>query len=291
MSLQRIACLLCLMLALPAALAAPPPASLRVMSFNVRTPADTEPGRRWEDRREAMVAVIRQAHPAVIGTQELTPVQAKYLQAQLTGYRWFGQGRLGDDSDEHMGVFYDDSALTLVQSGNFWLSPTPDVPGSMGWGDPFPRMVTWGLFQRRADGQRFYLFNTHFPYRDEDEPARVHSAQVLLSRIAALPADAAVVVTGDFNSEPGSDTWRTLTTALRDARATAPRVEGPRLTFQGFGDGNRRQIDGILLRGMDATHFSTIDTRPGGLYPSDHYPVLAELRFDAKVTPAGQAAR
>lgn len=290
MSLQRIACLLCLLLALPAAWAAPP-ASLRVMSFNVRTPADTEPGRRWEDRREAMVAVIRQAHPAVIGTQELTPVQAQYLQTQLPDYRWFGQGRRGDASDEHMGVFYDEGLLTLVDSGDFWLSPTPDVPGSMGWGDPYPRMVTWGLFQRRADGRRFYLFNTHLPYRDQDEPARVHSAQLLLSRIAALPADVPVVVTGDFNSEPGSDTWRTLTATLHDARGTAPKVEGPRLTFQDFGGSERRQLDWILLRGFQATHFRTIDTRPNGLYPSDHYPVLAELRFPEAITPSPDTKR
>jgi endonuclease/exonuclease/phosphatase family metal-dependent hydrolase len=290
MKWPRFACLLCLLLVLPTALAAPP-ASLRVMSFNVRTPADTEPGKRWEDRREAMVTVIRQANPAVIGTQELTPVQAQYLHAQLPGYRWFGQGRRGGEDDEHMGVFYDDAALTLVQSGDFWLSSTPDVPGSMGWGDPFPRMVTWGLFERRADGRRFYLFNTHLPYRDEDEPARVRSAQLLLSRIAALPKEVPVVVTGDFNSEPGSDTWRTLTAALRDARASAAQVDGPRLTFQGFGGSERRQIDGIFLRGFDATHFSTLDARPGGLYPSDHDPVVADLRFDTAVTPDRKPSR
>lgn len=290
MWLRNLLCLLSLCLAAPAALAAEP-APLRVMSFNVRTPADTEPGRRWEDRRAAMVAVIRQAHPDVIGTQELTRLQADYLRAQLPAYRWFGQGRRGGEQDEHMGVFYDAGVLEKVASGDFWLSPTPEVPGSMGWGDPYPRMVTWGLFERRADGRRFYLFNTHLPYREQDEPARVRSAQLLLSRISALPADVPVVVTGDFNSEPGSDTWRTLTATLRAARDTAPRVDGPSLTFQDFGGSDRRQLDWILVRGLQATRFSTLDARPGGVYPSDHDPVLAELRFPAAVTPAPPAAR
>jgi len=290
MFVLRILC--CLLILLPAsapAWAASPP--LRVMSFNVRTPVDQIPGRRWEDRRAAMVSVISQAHPDVIGTQELTQVQADYLRAELPGYRWFGRGRRGGDDDEHMGVFYDDKALALIESGDFWLSSTPEVPGSMGWGDPFPRMVSWGLFERRADRRRFYLFNTHLPYRAEDEPARVRSAELLLTRIRALPADVPVVVTGDFNSEPGSETWRTLTKELHDARAQASHVEGPRLTFQDFGGSDRRQLDGILVRGFHAERFRTIDARPQGRYPSDHYPVLAELRFPGAITPPAHPGR
>jgi len=38
-----------------------------------------------------------------------------------------------------------------------------------------PRIVTWALFQRQADGKRLYLLNTHLPYRDEDEPRRAPS--------------------------------------------------------------------------------------------------------------------
>ena len=59
-----------------------------------------------------------------------------------------------------------------ISSGDFWLSDTPDVAGSITWGHPHPRMVTWALFEQRSDGRRFYLFNTHLPYRDEDEAAR-----------------------------------------------------------------------------------------------------------------------
>lgn len=280
MSLIRcLSLLFSLSLAFSAAQAATP--DLRVMSFNVRTPADTEPGRRWEDRRDAMVEVITQAHPQVVGTQELTQPQAEYLAAHLHGYRWFGQGRRGGEGDEHMGVFYDARALTLVESGDFWLSDTPEVPGSISWGHPFPRMVTWGLFERRADGRRFYLYNTHLPYRDEDEPARVRGAQLLLSRLSALPADVPVVLTGDFNTEPGSDTWRTLTASLHDARSGARDVKGPRLTFHDFTGQGQHQLDWILLRGFQPDAFATLDARPNGRLPSDHFPVMADLRFPA----------
>ncbi|KAG1255371.1 hypothetical protein G6F65_016668 [Rhizopus arrhizus] len=131
---RRALCAL-LALALPVFACAATPAPLKVMSFNVRTPADTEPGKRWPDRRDAMVKVILDAHPAVIGTQELVKEQADYLSEHLPGYRWFGEGRRGGSGDEHMGVFYDSKVLAIEASGNFWLSDTPDVPGSITWGN------------------------------------------------------------------------------------------------------------------------------------------------------------
>lgn len=265
--------------------------ALRVMSFNVRTPADTDPGKRWEDRRDAMVTLIRAQRPEVIGTQELVRKQSDYLAAHLPDYRVFGKGRSGKDGtqgDEYMGVLYDSTRLKVLESGDFWLSDTPDVPGSITWGNLMPRMVTWALFQRQADGQRFYLYNTHLPYRDEDEPRRVLGAELILKRLAALPKDIPVVVTGDFNSEPGGTTYQAFTRGLKDARTLAAQVEGPRLTFHNFTGTPTTELDWILVRGFSVDHFSTLDDRPGGVLPSDHFPVQADLQFTA---PAQRTAR
>lgn len=189
----------------------------------------------------------------------------------MPDYRWFGQGRRGDDSDEHMGVFYDARVLEVVESGDFWLSDTPERAGSITWGNVLPRMATWALFERRSDKRRFYLFNTHFPYRDEDEPARERSARLILSRIAQLPATIPVVLTGDFNSDPDKITYPTLTAVLRDARAQASKRSGPENTFQDFTTHPTRRIDWILYRGLRPSRFATLDDRPGGILPSDHY--------------------
>ncbi|QNR96119.1 endonuclease/exonuclease/phosphatase family protein [Stenotrophomonas sp. 169] len=279
--LRRPAALLLLALALPAA-AATPPSPLKVMSFNVRTPADTAPGKRWMDRREALVTTIRQAHPAVMGTQELVKEQADYLASQLPDYRWFGEGRRGGDDDEHMGVFYDRKVVALEQSGNFWLSDTPDVAGSISWGNLFPRMVTWGLFRRVEDGRRFYLFNTHLPYRDEDEPRRVRGAQAIVAHLKTLPADIPVVVTGDFNSEPGGPTYAAFTGALTDARTQVAAPRGPKNTFHDFTGKATTELDWVLVRGFTARDFATVDARVDGILPSDHFPLVVELDWDAK---------
>ncbi len=276
--LRQPAAVLLLMIAAPmATLAAPPPAPLKVMSFNIRTPADTEPGRRWEDRRQAMVTVIKDAHPAVMGTQELKKEQADYLAEALTDYRWFGQGRQGGDIDEHMGVFYDANALALQESGDFWLSDTPDVAGSISWGHPMPRMVTWGLFRRVQDGRLFYVLNTHLPYRDEDEPARVRGAKAIVAHLKTLRPGVPVVLTGDFNSEPGGPTYETFKGILADTRTQVKAPKGPRLTFHNFTGTPTTQIDWVLVRGFKARDFATLDTRVDGILPSDHFPVVVEL--------------
>ena len=63
------------------------PAMLKVMSFNVRVPIDTDGDKCCEIRRRAMAALIRAQHTDVFGTQELVKLQADYLAAQLPDYR------------------------------------------------------------------------------------------------------------------------------------------------------------------------------------------------------------
>lgn len=254
--------------------------TLRVMSFNVRVPVESDGPNRWEARRDLMVRTIREQHPDLMGTQELHQEQGDYIVAKLPEYTWFGIDRRGGHSDEHMGVFYRKDVLELKESGNFWLSDTPDQPGSISWGHPLPRMVTWGLFTVKATGRSFYYYNTHLPYRSEDEPARVKGAKEMLARLAKLPKNAPFILTGDLNTDASSPTYALLTKALVDTRAVAPTVDGPEKTFHGFTGKPDQRIDFILERGFTPTTFATITTQQDGRYPSDHFPVRADLTLD-----------
>jgi endonuclease/exonuclease/phosphatase family metal-dependent hydrolase len=208
------------------------------MTFNVRLPV-AQGGPNDSQHRKALVAAsILRERPDVIGTQELKQEQADFLLARLRGYSWFGMDRRGGHSDEHMAIFYRRDRLRLLDLGNFALSDTEDVPGSISWGHPYPRMVTWGLFEMRSDRRRFYLYNTHFPYRAEDDLARTKSAQGTRRRLESLPTDVPLVVTGHSNTEPGSPTYAVLTEILLDTRLAGAQGEGarrhlPRLHGQG----------------------------------------------------------
>lgn len=256
------------------------PHALRVMTFNVRLPADADGADRWQVRKGIAARMLRDAAPDVVGTQELFAEQGDYLQAQLPQYAWFGRGRQADGGGERTGLFHRKRALRVLESGDFWLSDTPGVVGSITWGNLFPRMVTWARYERIADGRRFTVFNTHLPYRAEDAGARLRGARLLAARIAALPAGEPVVVTGDFNDTPGGPVHAALLAAgLRDAWQAAAARAGPEGTFHAFTGRAERRIDWILVRGLDVRAVRTIDASEGGRYPSDHFPVLAELVF------------
>ena len=279
--LWRTAAFLAALALLPACRTVDPaPAPLRVMSVNVRVPVDTEGPARWEARREALARVIADADPDLVGTQELVPAQAGFLAARLPRYAWFGRARGGGQDDERMGIFYRSDRLRLLDSGHFWLSETPSVPGSISWDHPYPRMLSWGLFERRADGRRLYLLNTHLPHRAGDGAARERGAALILQHVAGLPAGLPVVLVGDFNDVPGSRVHLALTGELPDAWEQAPRREGPEGSFHGFTGQADRRIDWVLQRGLRVREARHVDARVDGILPSDHYPVLVELDWE-----------
>ena len=263
--------------ALPAA--ATGPDGLRVMSFNVRLPVAADGPNRWEARQGLFVETIRRADADIIGTQELWKIQADHLIAKLPRYSWFGIDRRGGHADEHMGVFYRRDRLKLVQLGNFWLSDTPDVPGSISWGHPYPRMATWGLFETIPGGKRFWFINTHFPYRAEDEAAREKGAAAIAAWIAARPDGAPVVLTGDFNTVPDSGTHNALSAGLADAWNAAKVRSGPAETFHAFTGKADRRIDWVFARGLTAAKVETVTFGRNGRYPSDHFPVVVDYRW------------
>jgi endonuclease/exonuclease/phosphatase family metal-dependent hydrolase len=279
MIVQRRALMIGLALAISAPAAAQMREGLKVMSFNVRLPLASDGPNRWEARQDLFVETIRRADPDIIGTQELWKIQGDYLIARLPHYSWFGIDRRGGHADEHMGVFYRCDRLKLVEMGNFWLSDTPDVPGSISWGHPLPRMVTWGLFETIAGGKRFWFLNTHFPYRAEEEGARTKGAELIAAWIAKLPGDAPVVVTGDFNTIPDSGAYRSLTAGLSDAWTAAAARRGPEGTFHGFTGTPGKRIDWILARRLSAAKVETVTFGAKGRYPSDHFPVVVDYRW------------
>lgn len=273
-----LCCLVAWMLVAMPALAQP----LRVMTFNVRLLTGNDGANKWDARRDLVAEMLRAEDPDVVGTQELFKRQGDEIVERLPQFVWFGEGRRGGHDDEHMGVFYRKDRLRVRESGNFWLSDTPDVAGSRTWGNLFPRMVTWARFERIADGATFTLYNTHFPYRDIDEPVRIRCAELIRSRLAKLPANERVILIGDFNTAPDSRAHATLTGLLSDTWIAADERSGPEGTFHNFTGKPERRIDWILFRGLQASWIKTVTTHRDGRYPSDHFPVVAEFGFGSK---------
>ncbi|MHB8606362.1 MAG: endonuclease/exonuclease/phosphatase family protein, partial [Thermoplasmatota archaeon] len=221
--------------------------------------------------------------PDVLGTQEGLPDQVGDLARGLPHYAFLGAGRMADGRDERNAIFYRPDRFDVEAHGDFWLSNTPDVPGSLHWGNYVPRMATWArLFDRENDAPLFVI-NTHL---DHFAPrARKRAVQLIHSM---LPADGNVLLMGDFNAPPGGYTYRYLTRksagprlldSMRHAEERAPAHWNA--TFHKFWGRGLYRIDYIFAREPTrvARHVVVRDEFDG-VYPSDHFPVFAELEME-----------
>lgn len=254
---------------------------LSVMTFNLRYGTAQDGPNSWDHRKDIVVNTIREYAPDVLGAQECLKFQADYIDAALPGYEHFGVGRNPDGSSERMEVFYRTDRLAPIETGSFWLSETPGIPGSRSWNTANIRMATWARFYRLDDRRFFYYLNTHFDHRSEE--ARVQAARMVAEWARQRPENTPVIIGGDFNAKAeASEPWSILTSRLQDAWLAAPTRQGPAVTWSAFkppADVVNR-IDWLLFRGpIHATACRTITYNENGRYPSDHFPVIAHFEF------------
>lgn len=253
---------------------------MRVMSFNIRYPEPSDGPHIWENRRNFVADLINHYAPDIAGLQEPVIEQLQFLDDALPHYARFGVSRYGNDEEKFTAVYYRRDTIELIENAAFWFSQTPDIPGSSSWLIHKPYAVNWAQLRHIPTGVPFAFFNTHFPYKPSQAEARFQAAKLLSQRAAAAAEN--VILTGDFNSKAGFEIHRTLLEQFRDARIEAAHVLGPQGTVHGFsGDSLDRRVDWILFRGpLTVRSFHTITDQRDGLYPSDHFPVLAEVDFD-----------
>ncbi len=257
---------------------------LRVMSFNVRYGDAFDLGNMWKQRKEIVVDTIRSQEPDILGVQECLDYQTDYIDNALPGYHWFGVGREPDGGGEMMAVFYRKDKLDPIETGNFWLSEKPGEPGSKSWKTHCSRMVTWARFRHRGTKRFFYFFNTHFDHGSKE--ARRQSALLLANRAGGIANDEPAIITGDFNAKgQRSEPWTTMELhGFEDAWLAAKETAGPPVTFGGFKppprDADEARIDWVLVRGpIQVDRCETLLFNRDGRYPSDHYPIVADLRI------------
>jgi endonuclease/exonuclease/phosphatase family metal-dependent hydrolase len=245
------------------------------MTFNVRQMDGDDGAQAWEHRRDLLAETVRLHSPALLGAQEIFPEQSTFLLDRIPEFDCFGRGRFGDNRDKHNKIFFDRRRFSLIDCGETWFSRTPSTPGSSDWEIPRPRMVSWGRLHEIV-GSDILILNTHLPYGRAAGEARRESALLVLRQIALLPQELPLFLIGDFNSPADGEIYGLLTGALDDAWKTAERTLGPEGTLHGFGRISGRRIDWVLHRNAGQTLAAeTVTHTAAGLYPSDHYPVVA----------------
>lgn len=284
-------------LLIAAACAASEPVELRVMSFNIRysTGGNDEQSaeNNWNDpnhpRRERVIRVIREDSPDVLGVQEARHRQVQDLQTALNEFEFYGIGRDdGETGGEFSGIFFTKERFERRDAGSFWLSATPEKPGTSFYLAPnaVPRIASWVRLFDRHSQQEIVVLNMHWDHIDAG--ARQQSARLVRQRLADLAKGLPSIVMGDLNAGENS----AEVTALRgddspgrpladSYRSLHPEQQPNEATFGGWrGVIDGRRIDFILYTSeLTATAAGILRTQYDGRWPSDHYPVTATLRI------------
>ena len=255
--------------------------TLDVMTFNVRLGTADDGSNSWNYRRYAASMMINELRPVAFGVQEAYDFQLEYLVKQCKSYKCVGVGREdGKSGGEHMSVFYDTTRVTLLDWGTYWLSETPDVP-SKGWDAACKRTATWTLLEDKLAGRRFFFVNTHLDHVGVE--ARKNGLALVVNRIGEMNRDGVpMILCGDFNVYADDPCLNGLRSMMEDSWQTAAEADDG-VTWHDWGrNTDDRHIDYIFysrFAGCESIRRVTKEYA-GCPFVSDHYPVVARLKYD-----------
>lgn len=259
---------------------------LYVGTYNIRykNKDDSIKGNVWTKRCQVMCDQINFESPDVLGMQEVLVGQLHDFQRLLDNYSSIGVGRDdGKEAGEYAAIFYKNDRVKLLDSGNFWLNETPDVP-KLGWDAACIRICTWGKFKDLRTKKKFYFFNLHMDH--VGVVARREAAKLVVSRIKEMAQDAPVVLTGDFNVDQTDEIYGIFAHSgiLKDSYENARIRFAENGTFNSFKVETKTdsRIDHVFVSPSFKVEAYGLRTdsywAKGRRNLSDHYPVFVKLR-------------
>ena len=253
--------------------------NLRIATYNLRMDTRADSLNAWQYRKDNVKALFRYHDLDIIGTQEGFVHQLQDI-CELPEYAYFGAGRDdGLSAGEHSAIFYKKDRFDILESGNFWLSETPDIPGK-GWDATCcNRICSWTKFKEKKSGKDFYFFSVHFDH--QGQVARLESGKLMVKKMQEIVKNAPVICVGDFNSTPETEQIQLLSNYLNDSRQiTQLPPYGPEGTFnRRFGNPiSEGRIDYIFVSNeIQVLRYASVTDNDGRYYPSDHLPVITDI--------------
>jgi endonuclease/exonuclease/phosphatase family metal-dependent hydrolase len=238
--------------------------SLQFATFNIRNGDADDGSNSWLYRRETLLKMIQQLDADVLGLQEVMIYQLQYILEQLPEYASVGVGRIdGREEGEYAPILYRKEKVAAKEAGWFWLSETPEAPGSKSWETACERICTWVSLE--SPGLELKVLNAHLDHISQE--AQLRGSQLIASRSGTGPS----IAMGDFNTLPGSPPIQ----AFQDAgfEDSGTNLQGS--TFHDWGQMEYGRIDYILARQVSIGPARIVTTQLDGRHASDHYPVVA----------------
>ncbi len=254
----------------------------KIVSLNIRYENNNDGNNNWNKRKNLVSIFLNKEHPDIICLQEVLASQLAYLQNELSGYNFVGCGREdGETKGEYVPIFFDTTKYALLESGQFWLSESPEEKGSIGWDAKSPRILTWASLENKNSKKKIYILNTHLDNRGK--VARVESAKLLLNWVSKHISEyCPIILAGDLNSTFNSETYRLIVDKLSDSYFIANHKKGVDYSFHKFGNipkEKRTKIDYVFV--SKNIHVNAVniqeDVADSCFMLSDHNPIVVEL--------------
>ncbi len=283
----------------PAGAADANPAEVRALTFNVLVHWETKPGvPAWDERKDLCAEVLKGSDADLIALQECSEQQTAFFEQQLPGYGVHGKIPITEADmaffKEHIPMvaalnvstftdallFYREERFELLETGHWWLSPTPGK-ASWGFGNTFPRIAVWARLKHRHTGLEMVVVSTHF---DNTLPSQVHMARLCREKTQPwIDAGLPVMLMGDFNTDQERGDYATLTgDGWRDSYTASPMA-----SETGRDDNVRthvvgRRIDHIFYNGnaLKPFEWARLESPDENRKLSDHYAVFARFMLN-----------
>ena len=264
--------------------------TIKVMTFNLKNDLFfTRKNLRWDTRKEYVRNLIRTTEPDVIGVQELSEPMRVQLSQLLPQYAFAGQARSREHGwmNEHSDILFLKKRFTLLEEKTFWLSHHPDKVGSRTLTSFFPRICTMVNLVDKQSRKRFRVFNTHLdPVLAYTRNFEIRTIILHIQKIQNRE-HCPLVFVGDLNTTQRSTALKQLMNPVNDLHLKSVYQSSDTFNTFHYGNGKVKKdqlpIDYIYVNdGFDVQDTKIITTSFNGLYPSDHYPVIASLQWKGK---------
>ena len=248
--------------------------AIRIMSFNIRC---SDVGVQTAESRYTLVRdTILKGAPDSVGLQEATPEWMNYLKDALSDkYDYVGIPR--EDDGEYSSIFYLKDKYSIAESGNFWLSETPEKE-SKGWDAACYRICTWAVLENKETKEKYVHVNTHLDH--VGVLARRNGVELMLGHLKNYN-DIPAVFTADMNILEGEENYLQFVNSgfMYDTKYQAPNTVNY-LTYHDVHPSEQEKsiIDYVMINNkFSADTYRVVTAGIDGKYVSDHFPVYADL--------------
>lgn len=293
--------------------------TIKVGSYNLMTSdsrvkhiaktADMSHQRYWCHSAQAVAAQVSDLDCDIIGLQEVCDsiwgltgdkgFRKMMEDAGNTKYKWilYPNGSTGNLSYD-VAIGYKSEVFTELESGIYWLAGIFDRSEALPTAPKgSKRPCVWAKLQHNATGKILYFFSAHFVVPGISKEGNAYNAENCIKYAEELIGSRKIpsIIVGDFNATKGapgfdvvegSGRWHDVFYLLKD-EGLLDESETQKGTCNAK---NEQSISGwrpdhITIDGnLSAESFKTVrdkypTTDGTEHYPSDHFPIVAELKF------------